>query len=279
MERAADALVDAGSFRPVSDGLSSRDPLSFPGYPELLERARTEVDESVLAGPARIGGHDVEVALFEFGFLGGSVGEVAGERIARALERAAERRTPFVLRTATGGSRMQEGMRSLVQMPKMVAARETLGHAGCPFIVLLGHPTTGGVLASIAALADVTLAREDATIGFAGPRVAEVFLGRALGPGSHTAEMALRSGLVDALVDAGSEGAAVTRVLDVLAPDEPAAVDAPPITTEMDALPDPWDVVTAARAPTVRREASWSRARPTPWSLFRETGPAATILP
>src|ERR687895_955055 len=101
---------DAGTFEPVADGLTSRDPLEWPGYAQDLRKAAeaSGVDESVQAGPATIGGHDVELAVFNFAFMGGSMGEVAGERLARAMERAAERKVPFVLRTETGGARMQE---------------------------------------------------------------------------------------------------------------------------------------------------------------------------
>src|SRR3712207_5622871 len=123
--------------------------------------------------------------------MSGSMGEVVGERLARAMERAAERRVPFVLRTETGGARMQEGMRSLIQMPKAVAARMTLAEAHQPFLAVLGHPTTGGVFAGLAALADVILAEQGATVGFAGPRVAERATGQSLPPGSHTADFAL----------------------------------------------------------------------------------------
>ncbi|MBW3594826.1 MAG: acetyl-CoA carboxylase carboxyl transferase subunit beta, partial [Actinobacteria bacterium] len=119
------SLVDRDSFEPVEDGLSSHDPLGFEGYADALATARdkTGSDESLVYGPARIGDIAVEIAAFNFDFMGGSMGEVAGERIARAIERAIERHVPFVLRTSTGGARMQEGMRSLVQMPKVVSAR------------------------------------------------------------------------------------------------------------------------------------------------------------
>lgn len=207
-------IVDRDTFAPVVDGLTSRDPLRFAGYEDALGNARAKggVDESVVHGAARIGGVEVELAAFNFGFLGGSMGEVAGERLARAMERAADRRVPFVLRTCTGGARMQEGMRSLLQMPKVVAARIALGIGHQPFIAVLGHPTTGGVLASVAALADVTVAEAGATIGFAGPRVAERFTGEALPEESHTATSAYAAGLVDELVSGGDVHAYVSSV-------------------------------------------------------------------
>ena len=250
MTKPYETLVDEGSFNERDSDVVSVDPLDYPSYPDARHTAqdRSGSSESVIAGAARIEGRDVEIATFDFGFFGGSMGEASGERLARAMERAAEGNKPFVLRTATGGARMQEGMRSLVQMPKVVAARIELARAGVPFIAVLGHPTTGGVLASLGGLADVTFASEGATIGFAGPRVAETFMGRALGENSHTAASALANGLVDEVVDQSSERSAVARVLAVMESDAPADVGAP---ADADVAPDDaWDAVAAARAET-----------------------------
>ncbi|MDQ4142551.1 MAG: acetyl-CoA carboxylase carboxyl transferase subunit beta [Actinomycetota bacterium] len=240
-------LLDEGSFVERDGDLASTDPLGYPDYPNALRRtqAQTGAGESVIAGSGTIGGHEVEVAFFDFRFFGGSMGEVAGERLARGLERAASARRPFILRTATGGARMQEGMRSLVQMAKVVSARLALADSGAPLVVILGHPTTGGVLASLCALADVTFAAEGATVGFAGPRVAEAFTGRPLAPSSHTAASALANGLVDAVVD--DERAAVVRALEVLAPDDPLHLE-PPAAASGSAGVDEWEVVQTARA-------------------------------
>lgn len=222
-------LADKDTFTPEHDALGTHDPLGFEGYAPEHERAREEsrTDESLVYGAAQIGGTDVEMAAFNFSFFGGSMGEVAGERLARAMERAVERNVTFVLRTETGGARMQEGMRSLIQMPKVVAARIEMGNAGIPFIAVLGHPTTGGVLASIAGLADVTVAEAGATIGFAGPRVAKAFTGEELPEGSHTATFAYANGMVDELLSAGDAPSYVSHVLKVLAPDQPEAVEEP----------------------------------------------------
>ena len=243
-------IVDKDSFEPVDDGLTSRDPLAFEGYAESLAAARVKAsaDESVVYGAARIGDVEVEIAAFNFDYLGGSMGEVAGERLARAMERAAARGVPFVLRTSTGGARMQEGMRSLLQMPKVVGARIELGIRRQPFIAILGHPTTGGVLASLAALADVTVAESGATIGFAGPRVARRFTGEELPDGSHTATSAYASGLVDELVSASDVHAFVASVLTMLVADEPREESAPP-SNETEP-PDAWDLVQAVRGPS-----------------------------
>jgi acyl-CoA carboxylase subunit beta len=241
---------DEGSFQPIDDRLSSRNPLDWPDYTHLLRKARdkAKVDESVQAGPATIGGHEVELALFNFNFMGGSMGEVAGERLARAMERAAERKVPFVLRTETGGARMQEGMVSLVQMPKVVAARLTLADAHQPFLAVLGNPTTGGVLASLGALADFTIAEGEATVGFAGPRLVERFTGRELTVPSHTAWAAGNHGLVDCVTPPEVAGLEITKLLDLLADDdaepatqEPTKVESAPSST------DAWRSVEKAR--------------------------------
>lgn len=243
-------LADPGTFEPEDLDLRSRDPLDYPGYVDALTRAaeRAATDESVVAGPALIEGHDVELAVFNFSFMGGSMGEVAGERLARSMERAAARRVPFVLRTATGGARMQEGMRSLIQMPKVVAARLALADSHQPFIAVLGHPTTGGVYASVASLADFTIAEEEATIGFAGPRVAERVTGEPLPPGSHTASFAYDNGMVDDLVGRDKVRLWVGEALKCLAPDEPADTPEEPAAADVTTVPDAWDTVTAVRA-------------------------------
>jgi acetyl-CoA carboxylase carboxyl transferase subunit beta len=244
-------LADPGSFEPRQDGLASRDPLGYPGYAETLAGAakRAKADESVVTGMATIGGHRVELAVFQFGFLGGSMGEVAGERLARAMDRAAKRRVPFVLRTATGGARMQEGMRSLIQMPKVVAARIELARHHEPFIAVLGQPTTGGVFASLASLADVTIAEQDATIGFAGPRVAERFTGEPLPAGSHTAASAFERGLVDAVVTPDMVVNAVGDVLGCLEPGSSRTAPTDPIDAASGGEIDAWDAVQHARDP------------------------------
>jgi acetyl-CoA carboxylase carboxyl transferase beta subunit len=242
-------VVDEGSFVPRRDDLSSPDPLGFPAYPDALARARatSASDESVVCGAAAVSGQQVEVAAFDFSFIGGSMGEVAGERLARALERAARRSVPLVLYTSTGGARMQEGMRALAQLPKLVAARLTLSRAHQPLIAVLGNPTTGGVLAGLGALADVTLAEERATIGFAGPRIAQRFTGRALPPDSHTAESALSHGLVDAVLPRRAVRRHVGHCLSVLRPDDPGSHAPPPPPEET--RRDAWGALQSVRSP------------------------------
>ena len=257
--RQVEQLVDPGTFEPHLDDLISRDPLTYPGYRDALSGAseKAGTDESVSTGRARINGHEVELAVFNFLFMGGSMGEVTGERLARAMERAADRGVPFVLRTETGGARMQEGMRSLIQMPKAVTARMTLGEAHQPFIALLGHPTTGGVFAGLAALADVALAERGATVGFAGPRVAERATGGPLLPGSHTADFAFEHGTVDAVVPGEEAAASIGRLLDCLAADDPLAATEAPVEATGQQRPDPWDAVQAARGARDPSEDAW----------------------
>jgi acetyl-CoA carboxylase carboxyl transferase subunit beta len=177
------------------------DPLGFPGYADKLHASRRGGSaHSVEVGHADIGGLPVIAARGDFRVLGGSMGRAHGERIATALAVARESRLPFVAHTASGGARMQEGMFALIQMSRAAEGVRALREAGLPTISVLGHPTTGGVFASYGSLADIVLAREGATIGFAGPRVVEAFTGAAVGDDSHTARAALAAGLVDGLV-------------------------------------------------------------------------------
>jgi acetyl-CoA carboxylase carboxyl transferase subunit beta len=245
----AEHIADEGTFVVAGDDLATRDPLGYPGYAELTTRARlaSDADESVIAGRADISGHDVELASFEFRFLGGSMGEVAGERLARALERAARRAVPFVLSTASGGARLHEGMRALVQMPKVVCARLELARARQPLLVALGNPTTGGVYATLGGLGDVTVAEAGAMLGFAGPRLVQRFTRRPLAPDSHTAEAALAHGLVDAVVPRAEVRTYLAAAVGVLAADDPAPAPAPPPPPPT-AEPDAWEVVRAARS-------------------------------
>jgi acetyl-CoA carboxylase alpha subunit/acetyl-CoA carboxylase beta subunit len=242
-QRPGDALADSGSFEPRDLDLTSTDPLDYPGYRDVVAGG----NESVLAGPATIGGVKIELADFDFTFIGGSLGEVAGERLARALERASERGVSFVLRTASGGARIQEGMRALVQMPRVLAARASLAAAHQPLVAVLGNPTTGGVLASLAASADAVAAVSGATIGFAGPRVVKHVTG--VPPKrSHTAASAFESGLVDAVIGEQETRAWVQRVLEVLGPDDPTPVSEPSLARAADTGADAWSAFRTVRS-------------------------------
>mgnify|MGYP002279868681 CR=1 FL=1 len=180
------------------------DPLGFPGYPEKLAALRTDGDaHAVDVGMLDLAGYEVVVARGRFDVLAGSMGRTHGTYIATALARARELRLPFVALTSSGGARMQEGMLSLVQMSRAAEGIRALRESGVPAFAHLGHPTTGGVFASYAALADVLLADPGATVGFAGPRVVEAATGETVGGDSHTGAAAHAAGLVDGLASAG----------------------------------------------------------------------------
>lgn len=214
-------LVDPGSFREQDAGLRSRDPLQFEDesrYRSRLDALFTETGESdaMVSGFARLDGHEIAIAALDFAFLGGSMGVVVGERLARIAGRARDRKTPLITISASGGARMQEGMLSLLQMAKTSAAIQRLRDAGVPYISILSHPTTGGVFASFANLGDITLAEPGALIGFAGPRVAEQVIGHKLPAGSHTAEFLLEHGMIDAILDRRQQRQYLGRLLSLL---------------------------------------------------------------
>jgi acyl-CoA carboxylase subunit beta len=235
-----DLVLDVG-WEERDAGLSATDPLGFPGYGD-----RDPKRESVISADGRLAGLPVVGISFEFDVFGGSMGVAAGEKIARAFERAVERRAAVIALTASGGARMQEGMPALAQMAKTVLARRDLTAAGLPFLAYLTDPTTGGVYASFASLADVLWAEPGATIGFAGPRVAEQVA--PLDDASHTAEFSLDNGLVDDIIALEDLRAAAGVFLRAtLEPDEPTvpltAIDAPVQSSTG------WDVVELARDP------------------------------
>ncbi|MEX1178630.1 MAG: carboxyl transferase domain-containing protein [Nitriliruptor sp.] len=226
------------------------DPLGFPGYRDRLAAARDgDPDaESLEVGTATVGELEVVVARGIFGFLGGSMGTTHGDRFAHAAAVALERRLPLLVVTSSGGARMQEGMRSLVQMSRASEGVRRLRAAGIPVIGHLTHPTTGGVNASYGSLADVAVAEAGATIGFAGPRVVEAFTGDPVGDDSHTAEVALTSGLVDATAAPGDALPWLTRAVRLLHPATRSG--ALPSTEHVDEPTiehDAWDAVRRAR--------------------------------
>ncbi len=198
-------LADPRTFRETERGLISVDPLQFMDrkpYRERLQEARrqTGLREAVTTGLCRVAGHPVVLVVFDFEFLGGTMGSVVGEKVAKAFELATRRRIPLVSVAASGGARMQEGMLSLMQMAKVAAAAARHDREGLAFISILTDPTFGGVTASFASLGDVILAEPGAQIGFVGPRVIEQTTGTQLPPDSHRAETLFRHGLVDLVV-------------------------------------------------------------------------------
>ncbi len=194
---------DEESFTEIDADLSSSDPLEFPEYQDKLLSAiaRTGRQDSILRGVAALNGSKVAVAVSEFAFMGGSMGSVAGEKITRTLELAADEVIPAIIFTATGGARMQEGLYSLMQMAKTSAACEKLARTGAPFICVFTDPTMAGVLASYASLADIILAEPGALVGFAGARVAaQAAAGEKLPEDFQTSEFSFRAGMLDKIV-------------------------------------------------------------------------------
>ena len=165
------------------------------------QRSVTNLDEAVITGKGKILGKDVVIAVMGADFMMGSMGEVVGEKITRAVERATQMRLPIIIFTCSGGARMQEGIISLMQMAKTSAALKRHDEAGLLYITVLTDPTTGGVTASFAMLGDVILAEPGALIGFAGPRVIEQTIGQKLPEGFQRAEFLLEHGFVDKIVE------------------------------------------------------------------------------
>jgi acetyl-CoA carboxylase carboxyl transferase beta subunit len=198
-------LVDPGSFSEEDADLRSADPLGFfdlRPYAERLAEAelKTGQGDAIVIGRAELEGEPCQLSVMDFGFMGGSMGSVVGEKFARACEQAAERHVPLVSVTASGGARMQEGILSLMQMPKTVCAVEDLHDACCALLNVFTHPTTAGVLASFASLGDVTIDEPGALISFTGPRVVQQTTREKLPDDFGLAESNLRFGHVDAII-------------------------------------------------------------------------------
>jgi acyl-CoA carboxylase subunit beta len=212
-----DTVVDPGSWRSWDEPVVAPYGID-PGYAADLARARerTGLEEAILTGMGRLRGRQVAVIASEFGFLAGSVGVAAGERLVRAVERATRERLPLVAAPASGGTRLQEGTVAFLQMVKVAAAIADHRSAGLPYLVYLRHPTTGGVLASWGSLGHVTAAEPGALIGFLGPRVYEALHGQPFPPGVQVAENLHAKGLVDAVVEPKEFAEVAARVLQVL---------------------------------------------------------------
>ncbi|MCC6729400.1 MAG: acetyl-CoA carboxylase carboxyltransferase subunit beta [Chthonomonadales bacterium] len=194
--------VDEGSFVETDAELVADDPLGFPEYREKQERAvaATGLTEAVVTGTATIEGVPLAIGVADFGWIGGSMGSVVGEKVARALERGAARGLPVVMFTSSGGARMQEGLLALMQMAKTSAAVARLDRARVPYVTVLTDATTGGVYASYACLGDIILAEPGATVGFAGRRVGNQDVGARLPDNFQTSEFQWEHGMVDRVV-------------------------------------------------------------------------------
>lgn len=203
--------------------MRAADPLRFTDlepYVKRVEKAENKgISEALIVADLIINRAPCVAAAMDFGYLGGSMGSVVGEKLLRACDRAAERRVPLVVVTASGGARMQEGVLALMQMTKTVVGFEVLHDAGVPTIVILAHPTTGGVWASFAALGDVTYAEPEALISFSGPRVIEQTTREKLAPDFGMSETQLTNGQVDAVVDRREMNDRLAGVMKILSRD------------------------------------------------------------
>lgn len=230
-----DFMLDKGSFRELFSEITPSNPLGFAGkktYEESLETSQknTGLNEAIVTGYGKLNGRNVVVAIMDFRFIGGSMGSVVGEKVARAIEYAARKRYPMIVVAASGGARMQEGMYSLGQMAKTSAVLAKLAEAKVPYIAVLTHPTTGGVLASFPALADVIIAEPGALVGFTGARVIEQTIREKLPDGFQTAEFMLDHGMVDMVVERRKIKGTISDLLDLFTSSGSGAPESPAIT-------------------------------------------------
>ena len=195
-------LLDEGTLEEVEVDLRSTDPLGFPDYPGRLKKAITNAGDTdaLFAATGTLDSLPVNLGVMDFAFMGGSMGSVVGEKIARLGQRSLERQYPLIIISASGGARMQEGVLSLMQMAKVAVILAQLAERRIPYISILTNPTTGGVSASYAMLGDAILAEPGAVIGFAGPRVIKQTLGQDLPEGFQTSEFLLDHGMLDCVV-------------------------------------------------------------------------------
>jgi acetyl-CoA carboxylase carboxyl transferase subunit beta len=206
VRRRIDCVVDPGTFIEYDPNLTSKDPLEFKDskrYPVRIKESQeaTGQKDAIVCGEGKIEGKSAMIGIFEFSFMGGSLGSVVGEKVTRLIERAIERRMGVVIFCASGGARMQEGILSLMQMAKMSAALAKLREARLLYISVLTDPTTGGVSASIGMLGDIVIAEPKAMVGFAGPTVIRETIRAELPEGFQRSEYLLKHGMVDLIVE------------------------------------------------------------------------------
>ena len=218
--RRIEMLLEPG-YELVDAGLRSTDPLNFTDikpYKQRLRKAREEtgLDDAILNAVGRMGPHEVVLSAMEYSFIGGSMGAVVGETVARAVDRARRERKPLIVVAASGGARMMEGVVSLMQMAKISTTLAQLDDAKVPYICVLTDPTTGGVTASFAMLGDLNIAEPGALIGFAGPRVIAQTIRQKLPEGFQRAEFLLEKGFLDAVVPRKELKAYLVRALDFM---------------------------------------------------------------
>ncbi|MRH42873.1 acetyl-CoA carboxylase carboxyltransferase subunit beta [Aquibacillus halophilus] len=212
-----DSLIDEGSFEEWDKNIISNNPLQFPDYEEKLEidRKKTGLNEAIVTGKGTIEGFEVVIAVMDSHFRMGSMGSVVGEKVARALEKAKEQSLPFIIFTASGGARMQEGVLSLMQMSKTSVAIQRFHKSGGLFISVMTNPTTGGVSASFASLGDYNFAEPGALIGFAGRRIIEQTIREKLPDDFQTAEFQLEHGQLDKVIPRNEMKKTMVTLLDI----------------------------------------------------------------
>lgn len=211
-------LFDEGLYNLLDRDISPEDPLQFKDSKKYSQRLkenqkRTKLQDAVLNAEGTIEGIKVVISAMDFGFMGGSMGSVVGEKITRAAELALKERLPLIIVSCSGGARMQEGVFSLMQLMKTSSAIARLDKAGIPFISVLVDPTTGGVTASFAMLGDINIGEPNALIGFAGPRVIEQTIKEKLPKGFQRAEFLLQHGMLDDVVDRNNMRSYLVRAL------------------------------------------------------------------
>ncbi len=255
-----ESLFDAGGYETIPTPQVVQDPLKFRDerrYQDRLKdaRAKTGREDAVTLAKGTIETLPITVAVQDFGFMGGSLGMAAGEAIVTGAEAALAARTPYVLFAASGGARMQEGILSLMQMPRTTAAIIALREAGLPYVVVLTNPTTGGVTASYAMLGDVHIAEPGALIGFAGPRVIEQTIGEKLPKGFQRSEYLYDHGMIDMVVHRHEIRGTLARLLRVMMHQDPPHDGA-------FALPSPAAMPERAGEPATDGEAASSEPQP-----------------
>lgn len=214
------SFLDANSFEEINANMISENPLNFPDYIEKLEkdREKTKINEAVVTGTGTVNGQKIAVAVMDSTFRMGSMGSVVGEKITRAIEKADELQVPFIIFTASGGARMQEGVLSLMQMAKTSVALKRFSDNGGLIISIMTHPTTGGVSASFASLGDYNLAEPGALIGFAGRRIIEQTIREELPEDFQTAEFLLKCGQLDAVIPRTDLKEKISAILSIHQP-------------------------------------------------------------
>ncbi len=214
-EQYRDLLTDPESWTALFSEIRSVDALNFEQYPERLEKAynKAGLDDAVLTGAGRLEGMPINLAIMRFAFMGGSMGAVVGEKIARLAKRSADKKVPLIIVSTSGGARMQEGVLSLMQLAKTSSQIARVHHSSVPYISILTNPTTGGVSASFAMQGDVILAEPGAVIGFAGPRVIKQTIGQDLPDGFQTSEFLLEHGQIVDVVPRGALRETTARLL------------------------------------------------------------------